>query len=65
MGKYFRIFNGLFLMLLRKFQPKVMVEVYENQLRKLATTLGDYRGRPGYPEHWPESFADMQLVVET
>lgn len=49
----------------RKFQPKVTAEKYENQLRRLITSLGDYRGRYGYPRQWPEKLDKYELVVET
>lgn len=49
----------------RKFQPKVMAEQYENQLRRLITSLNDYQGKLGYPKHWPEKLDQFELVVET
>ncbi|EEB16765.1 conserved hypothetical protein [Pediculus humanus corporis] len=49
----------------RKFQPKVTAEKYENQLRRLITSLSDYQGRNGYPKHWPEKLNKFELVVET
>ena len=49
----------------RKFQPKVTAEKYENQLRRLITSLSDYQGRNGYPKHWPEKLDKFELVVET
>ncbi|XP_071447714.1 T-cell activation inhibitor, mitochondrial [Hetaerina americana] len=49
----------------RKFQPKVTAEGYERHLRRLATSLGDYRGRGRYPKEWPPSLKQFQLVVET
>ncbi|XP_049950570.1 T-cell activation inhibitor, mitochondrial-like [Schistocerca serialis cubense] len=49
----------------RKFQPKVMAKHYENHLRRLMTSLGDYRGRTGYPRHWPNTLENYELVVET
>lgn len=49
----------------RKFQPKVMAEQYENQLRRLTTSLSDYQGKLGYPKHWPEKLDRFELVVET
>ncbi|KAG8233413.1 hypothetical protein J437_LFUL013407 [Ladona fulva] len=49
----------------RKFQPKVTAEGYERHLRRLATSLGDYRGRGGYPKEWPPTLKNFQLVVET
>ncbi|KAJ9600978.1 hypothetical protein L9F63_000873, partial [Diploptera punctata] len=49
----------------RKFQPKVMAKQYENQLRRLTTSLSDHQGRMGYPKDWPSSLSDYELVVET
>jgi hypothetical protein len=49
----------------RKFQPKVMAKQYENQLRRLTTSLNDHQGRTGYPKDWPPSLSDFELVVET
>ncbi|KAL0273988.1 UNVERIFIED_CONTAM: hypothetical protein PYX00_006534 [Menopon gallinae] len=49
----------------RKFQPKVMAKQYENQLRRLTTSLSDYQGRYGYPREWPASLEQFELVVET
>jgi hypothetical protein len=49
----------------RKFQPKVMAKQYENQLRRLTTSLSDHQGRMGYPKDWPSSLSNFELVVET
>jgi hypothetical protein len=49
----------------RKFQPKVMAKQYENQLRRLTTSLSDHQGRMGYPKDWPDSLGSFELVVET
>jgi hypothetical protein len=49
----------------RKFQPKVMAKQYENQLRRLTTSLSDHQGCMGYPKDWPLSLSDFELVVET
>lgn len=49
----------------RKFQPKTMAKQYENNLRYLITSLSDYRGRFGFPKHWPKSLKNFELVVET
>ncbi|XP_067007354.2 T-cell activation inhibitor, mitochondrial [Anabrus simplex] len=48
----------------RKFQPKVMAGHYENQLRRLTTSLSDYQGRLGYPKNWPDKLDEFELVVE-
>lgn len=48
----------------RKFQPAVLAQLYETQLRKLSASLADYWVKNGYPEFWPESLKEFQLVVE-
>jgi hypothetical protein len=53
------------LLLDRKFQPKVMAKQYENQLRRLTTSLSDHQGRMGYPKDWPSTLSNFELVVET
>ncbi len=42
-----------------------MAKKYEDNLRRLTTTLNDYQGRYGYPRQWPESLSEFELVVET
>jgi hypothetical protein len=62
------IINNVLVLVLvpcRKFQPKVMAKQYENQLRRLTTSLSDHQGRLGYPKNWPLSLSDFELVVET
>lgn len=49
----------------RKFQPKTMAKDYENNLRRLTTSLSDYQGRYGYPKSWPLTLAQYELVVES
>ena len=49
----------------RKYQPFVLVRSYHQNLKRLVTALGDYRGRNGYPRKWPDSLNDIQLVVES
>ncbi|BES88577.1 T cell activation inhibitor, mitochondrial [Nesidiocoris tenuis] len=49
----------------RKFQPHQMATQYENNLRRLTTTLGDCHGRGGFPKNWPKSLSTFELVVET
>lgn len=48
----------------RRFRPELLAGVYESQLINLTTSLGDYRGRHGYPKNWPERLNEFQLVVE-
>jgi hypothetical protein len=42
-----------------------MAKHYENQLRRLTTSLSDHQGRTGYPKDWPDSLNNFELVVET
>jgi hypothetical protein len=49
----------------RRFQPTVLAEDYEVNLRQLVTSIGDYKGRVGFPKHWPEKLTHLQLVVES
>ena len=49
----------------RKFQPITMVTSYEQQLRRLVTSMGDFWGSHGYPRSWPEKLSHLQLVVES
>ena len=48
----------------RRFRPELLAEAYESQLRKLTTSLADYRGRHGYPKDWPDRLNLFHLVVE-
>ena len=48
----------------RRFRPELLAEAYESQLRKLTTSLADYRGRHGYPKDWPDRLYLFHLVVE-
>uniref|UniRef100_A0A8D8PWF6 T-cell activation inhibitor, mitochondrial n=1 Tax=Cacopsylla melanoneura TaxID=428564 RepID=A0A8D8PWF6_9HEMI len=49
----------------RRFQPKTMAKDYENNLRRLTTSLSDYQGRYGYPKSWPLTLSSYKLVVES
>ncbi|KAI5736919.1 hypothetical protein M8J76_008479 [Diaphorina citri] len=49
----------------RKFQPKKIVKDYENNLRRMTTSLSDYQGRYGYPKSWPMELSDYELVIES
>lgn len=45
--------------------PKVVAGEYEKHLRQLMTNISDYHGFRGYPDSWPQSLKDHQIVVET
>ncbi|KAL1458767.1 hypothetical protein WDU94_008883 [Cyamophila willieti] len=42
-----------------------MAKDYENNLRRLTTSLSDYQGRYGYPKSWPLNLSSYKLVVES
>ncbi|XP_037068047.1 uncharacterized protein LOC119089450 [Pollicipes pollicipes] len=42
-----------------------MVTSYEQQLRRMVTSMGDFWGRHGYPRAWPNRLSHLQLVVES
>lgn len=49
----------------RKFEPTRLAESHEVHLKKLITSIGDYRGKNSFPAHWPEKLSHLELVVET
>ena len=49
----------------RKFEPTRLADSYETHLKKLTTSIGDYRGRKKFPSSWPKSLSHLELVVET
>ncbi|ODN02384.1 T-cell activation inhibitor, mitochondrial [Orchesella cincta] len=49
----------------RKFQPTRLAETYEVHLRKIITSIGDYRGKNCFPAEWPANLSHLELVVET
>jgi len=49
----------------RKFEPVRMADTYESNLRKLITSIGDFKGRSNFPADWPRSLAHLELVVES
>lgn len=50
----------------RKFMPKAQVTSYADQLRRVTTGMLDFlaNGRQ-YPECWPKSLSEFELVVES
>jgi len=42
----------------------VMIEDYRTRLRKLVTSLGDFRTRKNFPTSWPEDMSNYQISVE-
>jgi len=49
----------------RKFEPTRMADSYESNLRKLITSIGDYKGRCSFPAQWPKTLTHLELVVES
>lgn len=49
----------------RKFMPKAQVTSYADQLRRVTTAMLDYLANGAYPERWPASLGDFELVVES
>jgi hypothetical protein len=46
----------------RKFMPKTMASSYSSHLSRVVTTLLDYLSKNKYPETWPSSLKDYELV---
>lgn len=42
-----------------------MADLYESNLRKPITSIGDFKGRASFPSHWPTSLSHLELVVES
>lgn len=49
----------------RKFEPTRFADSYESLLKKLITSIGDFRGKSSFPADWPEKLSHLELVVET
>lgn len=50
----------------RKYMPKTLAESYSGHLSRIITTVLDYLGnRNKFPESWPDSLSDFELVVES
>lgn len=49
----------------RKFMPKTLARNYSSHLSKVITNILDYLGKNKFPETWPESLSDFELVVES
>ena len=42
----------------------VMIEDYRTRLRKLVTSIADFRTRKNFPGSWPEDMSNYQISVE-
>jgi Domain of unknown function (DUF4461) len=49
----------------RKFMPKTLAKNYSSHLSKVITNILDYLGKNKFPETWPETLRDFELVVES
>ncbi|KAF2902199.1 hypothetical protein ILUMI_03975 [Ignelater luminosus] len=49
----------------RKFMPKILAGEYEKNLQQLTTNVSDYLSRRSFPQHWPSSLNQYEIVVET
>lgn len=49
----------------RKFMPKALAQSYSSHLSKVITNILDYLGKNKFPESWPASLRDYELVVES
>lgn len=49
----------------RKFMPKAQVVHYASQLTKVTTSMLDYLTFHKYPESWPDSLKDFEIVIES
>ncbi|CAG9831325.1 unnamed protein product [Diabrotica balteata] len=49
----------------RKFMPKIVAGQYEQNLRQITTSLSDYIGLKHFPDEWPTSLENFEIVVET
>ncbi|CAH1707429.1 unnamed protein product [Chironomus riparius] len=49
----------------RKFMPSTLAKNYSSHLSRVITNVLDYLSKNRYPETWPESLADYELVVES
>lgn len=49
----------------RKFMPKTLAENYSSHLSKVITNILDFLTKNKFPESWPETLKDYELVVES
>lgn len=45
--------------------PKIMAGDYERHLLQITTAINDYLCRASYPDTWPDSLENYQIVVES
>lgn len=49
----------------RKFMPKTLAQNYSSHLSKVITNILDFLGKNKFPETWPSTLRDFELVVES
>lgn len=49
----------------RKFMPKTLAQNYSSHLSKVITNILDFLTKNKFPETWPESLRNYELVVES
>ena len=49
----------------RKFMPKTLAQHYSSHLSKVITNVLDYLTKNKFPESWPETLKEYELVVES
>lgn len=49
----------------RKFMPKTLAQNYSSHLSKVITNILDFLSKNKFPENWPESLKNYELVVES
>lgn len=49
----------------RKFMPKTLAKNYSSHLSKVITNVLDFLGKNKFPDTWPETLRDYELVVES
>ena len=49
----------------RKFMPKTLARNYSSHLSRVITNLLDYLSKNKYPDTWPSTLEEYELVVES
>lgn len=45
--------------------PKILADEYEINLQQFTTNISDYLSRRSYPNFWPLSLEQYEIVIET
>lgn len=49
----------------RKFMPETLAQHYSSHLSRVITSVLDFLAKDKFPESWPETLKDYELVVES